>query len=249
MLRYSSLATIWVLVCGLSLTGCGVYVPMRPVMPLVSAQNPVELHASVQYDGHVEVMGAYTPLPHVLVTGATAVAVKFSEQNYLVSRQAEIGVGAYWKLGNKWLLNGIGGVGTAYGERKDFNSGYNRGNYQKLFGQVGLAYQKHNNVVGITYRLGNLDYRNIQHNDRPIPPFHDVRHESSLFWQYALGNQQKWYLQSVFGLSLSSLRPPSDDTYRPFASDKWFAAGGGEYLFSIGAVWRPSIGGRKGNQQ
>ncbi|WP_185282588.1 hypothetical protein [Hymenobacter sp. NBH84] len=202
----------------------------------------------MQYDGHVEAMGAYTPLPHVLMTVAAAMAIKLGEQNYLVNRQAEIGLGTYWKLGNKWLLNGIGGAGTAYGERKEsgfFSSGYNRGNYQKLFGQAGLAYQKHKGAVGITYRLGRIYYRNIQHNDsRPIPLFRDTRHEYSLFYRHALGNQQKWYVQSILGLSLSSLRP-SDDNYRPFASDKWFAAGGGEYLFSIGAVWRPSISARK----
>lgn len=237
---YSVLTAVRVCSCVLLLAGCGVYVPMRPAMPLVSIQNPVELHASVQYDGHVEAMGAYTPLPHVLVTGATAIAVKLGEQNYLVNRQAEIGIGTYWKLGDKWLLNGIGGAGTAYGERKDFNSGYNRGNYQKLFGQVGLAYQKHASAIGITYRLGQLYYRNIQHNDgEPILSFWDMRHEPSLFYRYALDSQQKWYVQSILGVSLSSLRPPPDDAFGPSSSDKWFAAGGGEYLFSIGVVWRP----------
>ena len=220
-------------------TSCTVYAPMQPVMPLVRQRGDIEAGASLQPSGRLEAQAAYSPLPHCVVAGAGTWATRLDQQNYLVSRQGEVGLGSYWSLTPKWLLSTLAGGGTAYTDRQYTFWGTERraGSYSKAFGQVGLAYMGEQGSFSLSYRLARVSYRELETEIGPLAPFHTQRHEVLLATRWMLGSTGNWGLQSNIGMSFSSLQPPrglgnSED------SDRWFAAGVPVPIASLGVVWQ-----------
>lgn len=223
----------------LAATSCTVYAPMQPVMPLVRQRGDIEAGASLQLSGRLEVQAAYSPLPHCVVTGAGTWATRLGQQNYLISRQAEAGLGGYWSLTPKWLLSTLVGGGAAYTDRQYTFWGAERraGSYSKAFGQVGLAYMGEQGSFSLNYRLARVSYRELETEIGPLAPFHTQRHEVLLATRWTLGTSGIWCLQSTIGMSFSSLQPPrgvssSED------SDRWFTAGVPVPIASLGVVWQ-----------
>ncbi|KAA9332115.1 hypothetical protein F0P96_11545 [Hymenobacter busanensis] len=225
-------------------TSCTVYAPMQPVMPLVESQGQVEVGASVQPTGRLEATAAYSPVQHVVVTGAGTLGLKVEPNNYLKTRQAELGLGTYWNLGPRWLLSTTGGVGAAFADRRYQFIGVEQfsGNYRKVFGQVGLAHHFADaSTVGLTYRLARVQFDNIV--DRPlntVPAFSLLRHEASAFYRQEVGKGfGTWYMQGTMGLSISNLKAPSHtDTFDPVKDQQWYSAGVPAPFVSLGVVWR-----------
>jgi hypothetical protein len=223
----------------LAAASCTVYAPMQPVMPLVRQRGDVEAGASLQPSGRLEVQGAYSPLPHFVVAGAGTWATRLDRQNYLISRQAEAGLGGYWSLSPKWLLSTLAGGGAAYTDRQYTFWGTERraGSYSKAFGQVGLAYMGEQGSFSLSYRLAHVSYRELETEIGPLAPFRTQRHEVLLATRWMLGPAGNWGLQSNIGMSFSSLQSPgglgnSED------SDRWFAAGVPVPIASVGVVWQ-----------
>jgi hypothetical protein len=223
----------------LAATSCTVYVPMQPVMPLVRQRGDIEAGASLQPSGRLEVQAAYSPLPHYVVAGAGTWATRLDQQNYLVSRQGEAGLGGYWSLSPKWLLSTLAGGGAAYTDRQYTFWGTERraGSYSKAFGQVGLAYVGEQGSFSLSYRLAHVSYRELETEIGPLSPFHTQRHEVLLATRWMLGSAASWCMQSTIGMSYSSLQPPRG-TGSSVDSDRWFAAGVPVPVASLGVVWQ-----------
>ncbi|MVN78573.1 hypothetical protein GO988_19755 [Hymenobacter sp. HMF4947] len=223
------------------LPSCTVYAPMQPVMPLVRQRGQFDAGASLQSSGRLEATAAYSPVSHCVVAGAGTVAVRTGQQNYLITRQAEISLGGYWDLSPKWLLSTLGGGGYAYADRQYTFWGTERrtGTYAKLFGQVGLAHLGEWSSFSVTYRLAQVDYRELRTEIGPLPPFQAPRHEVLLASRRALGSTADWHLQSAIGMSFSSLQPASSAGSQA-ESDRWYAAGIPVPMASLGIVWQPS---------
>jgi hypothetical protein len=229
-------------VIALLLTGCTVYVPLQPIMPLVAEKGQLEATASLQFTGRLETTAAYSPAPHVVLTGAGTLGLWTKGKEYLRTRQGELGAGGYWTLGNQWLLSATGGVGTAHVNRRNCLFGCNEleGQYRKIFGQVGVAYEGWRKTSSFTYRLSNAQYSQVRDGEKLLAKFGTYRHELCLANRRPLGANPEWFWQSTAGVSFSSLNPPSKEYGAPlYKSDRWFAAGIPALLFSFGVGWQP----------
>lgn len=227
-------------VCLLAATGCTVYAPMQPSMPLVQQRGQAEASASLQPSARLEATAAYSPLAHCVVTGAGTLAVRLGQVNYLITRQAEVGVGGYWHLGPSLLLSTLAGGGYAYTERQFTFLGTDRyaGTYAKAFGQAGIAYIGGINNLSLSYRLAHLRYGEVQTSIGPLPAFQTQRHEVLLAARRPMGLIGSWFWQCAIGISFSSLQPPQGSSSRA-DRDRWFAAGPPVPLYSLGIVWQP----------
>ncbi len=203
-LAYKLLLTLW-LGCT---TGCTVYAPMQPTMPLVQAAGQTELGASLQPNGRLEATAAYSPAAHVLLTAGGTMCPKLGSNNFLVTRQYEAGAGGYLPLGSSWLLNGLGGFGQAVSNRgyQDLGSSYSEYNarYSKLFGQVGLANVQGYRSIGFTYRLTQVRFAALSDIRLGALPLSDMlRHEASFFHRETWGSNARWETQTLMGISVS----------------------------------------------
>ena len=232
---------------------CTVYAPMQPTMPLPRAAGQAEGTASIQPNGRVEITGAVSPVRHVLLTAGGTVCPKLGSESFLVSRQYEVGGGAYLPLGDKWLLNGLGGYGQAVNQRgyKDlafiFASTYSEysARYNKVFGQVGIAKMQERYAIGATYRLTQVQFSSltsIQHGDLPLSRM--LRHEALLFVRHAWGNgaHGQWESLVTAGFSGSGTPKLDDNTGAPDYGAAAYHANRNllpAFMASLGAVYRP----------
>jgi hypothetical protein len=228
-------------------TGCTVYAPMQPVMPLVSQRAQFEAVASGQFTGRLEATAAYSPLHRVVLTGALTAAPKLGSERFLVTRQAELGAGAYQLLGDSWLLSATGGYGQAYCHRGYVDLGifgpgtYSEytARYSKYFGQVGLARLGALGSVGLTYRLAkvNFNYLNdAEYGPLPLPGM--VRHELAYFVR--LNTAKRWQVAFTTGVSVSGTAKLDDDlSYPTYGQPEYHANRNLLPLFfmSLGAVF------------
>ena len=224
------------------LTSCSVYVPLQPTMPLVEESKQVEVVASLQPTMRLEVAGAYSPLPHMVVTGAGTVGLVTRGKEYLRTRQGEIGVGGYWKLGDNWLLSALGGAGSAATNRRYCAWGCSQleGGHYKIFGQVGAAYEGRRKTSSLTYRLARVEYSRVKDGEVVLANFGTYRHELVLADRWQLGSNPAWFWQSTAGVSLSNLYSPSSKPTAPQnQDDRWYAAGLPALLVSFGVGWQP----------
>lgn len=206
----------------LLLGGCTVYAPMQPVMPLVRQRGELEAGASCQPTGRLEATAAYSPLRRAVLTGALTAAPRLGSERFLVTRQAELGAGAYQPLGGNWLLSATGGYGLAYCHRGYVDLGvFGPGTYSEYtaryhtyFGQVGLARQGALGTVGLTYRLVkvNFDYlESLEYGPLPLPGM--LRHELAYFVR--LNTSKRWQLAFTTGLSVSGTAKRDTDLGYP----------------------------------
>lgn len=234
--------------------GCTVYAPMQPTMPLVTTVRQTEATASLQPNGRAEVTAAYSPAPHLVLTAGGSVCPKLGTNNFLVSRQFEVGIGSYLLLGPHWLLNGLGGYGQAVNNRgyRDlgiiFSSTYSEYNarYNKLFAQVGLAHVSAGSSMGFTYRLTQVHFSTLtdtELGDLPLPQM--LRHEGLFFVRRPLGSTGTWQTQVALGLSVSSTPKRNDDLGYPIYGQAEYHANRNllpAFYASLGLVYHPRWG-------
>ncbi|WP_223651049.1 hypothetical protein [Hymenobacter psoromatis] len=240
--------------CGLlASTGCTVYAPMQPLMPLVRQRGQLEAGASTQFTGRVEATGAYSPVRRVVLTAGGTLAPKLGDRYFLVTRQYEVGAGLYQPLGPRWLLSGLAGYGQAYCRRGYVDLGifgpgvYSEyeAAYAKRFGQLGIAYGEDSRAISLTYRLVriNFDYlRDADYGPLPLPAM--TRHELALSNRLGFGARPtpRWLLTSAVGLSLSgTARLDDTGTSSPYhvvyeANRNLLPA----FFMSLGVVFRPA---------
>ena len=210
----------------LALPACTVYTPMQPTMPLLRKAGEAEFSASVQANGRVEATGAFSPAKGVVFTGAGTASAKLGEQNFLVTRQYEVGGGLYRPLGGHWLLSALAGYGQAYSNRGYVDlslfgpgtfSEY-RADYTKYFGQVGMAHTELRDCYGFTYRLTQVRFGRLEDLSIGTLPLKEMlRHEALFFYRVPLGPSlvPRWHVQAAFGLSVSSTPRQRDDLSFP----------------------------------
>ena len=233
---------------------CTVYAPMQPTMPLLQAAGQAEGTASIQPNGRVEITGAVSPARHVLLTAGGTVCPKLGSESFLVSRQYEVGGGAYLPLGDKWLLNGLGGYGQAVNRRgySDLpgligGSTYSEyhARYDKLFAQAGVAKLFGGVSIGCTYRLTQVRFSSLTEVRRgPLPLTNMLRHEALYFIRYGWNDsgQNRWEVLSTAGLSLSGTPKLDDDLGYPTYGAAEYEANRNllpAFMASLGVVYRP----------
>jgi hypothetical protein len=228
--------------------GCTVYAPMQPVMPLVSRRGELEAGASGQFTGRLEATAAYSPLRRAVLTGALTAAPRLGNERFLVTRQAELGAGAYQPLGGDWLLSATGGYGQAYSHRGyvdldilgpgDYSEYTAR--YHKYFGQIGLAHLGATRSVGLTYRLVKVRFSYLddaEYGPLPLPGM--LRHELAYFGR--LTASKRWQLTFASGLSVSSTPKLNDDLSYPTYGQAEYHANRNllpAFFMSLGATFR-----------
>ena len=240
--------------CGLLAgTGCTVYAPMQPVMPLVRQRGQAEAVASTQVTGRVEATGAYSPVRRVVLTAGGTLAPKLGDRYFLVTRQYEVGAGLYQPLGPRWLLSGLAGYGQAYCRRGYVDLGifgpgvYSEyeAAYSKRFGQLGIAHVEDDWALSLTYRLVrvNFDYlHDADYGPLPLPAM--TRHELTLSNRFGLGARPvpRWLLTYAAGLSLASTAR-LDDTGGASPYHVAYEANRNllpAFFMSLGVVFRPA---------
>lgn len=190
---------------------CTVYAPMQPAMPLVSQRGQSEAGISGQCTGRLEATAAYSPLYRAVLTGGLTAAPRLSREHFLVTRQYEVGAGAYQAAGPRLLLSAVGGYGQAYCHRGYVDLGifgpgtYSEyeASYAKCFGQTGIAYLGDNTTLSLTYRLVKVDFnylRDAEYGSLPLSQM--LRHELA----YAVHHipAKRWQITHTGGLSFSS---------------------------------------------
>ncbi|UOQ67009.1 hypothetical protein [Hymenobacter volaticus] len=225
----------------ISLTGCTVYVPMQSSMPLLERQGQLEVAASMNPSVLVETVGAYSPLPHVVVTGAGKVGLNTGGGHYIRNRQGELGMGGYWNIGENWLLNATAGGGYATTNRQDsfLGGGHMQGQYSKLFGQIGAACELPFSTYSLTYRVDHASFSKLMSSGQPVSNIDNYRHQLVLNNRRRLGQNESWYLQSSIGLSSSNLDSPDYSNQNETLDDQWSTTGIPAVILSIGVVWQP----------
>lgn len=240
----------------ISVSGCTVYAPMQPTMPLIAAAGQAEASGNIQPNGRVEASVAYSPAAHLLLTVGGTACPKLGTNYFLVTRQYEVGAGGYTALGSAgWLLNGLGGYGQAASNRgyKDvgiiiFGPTYSEYNtrYSKLFAQVGVAKVGNRDSFGFTYRLTQVRFATLtdtRYGELPLSRM--ARHEILLFTRRAWGSSKHWESMVTVGMSVSSTpRIPDDPTYSSNGTAEYEANRNllPAFYASWGVVYRPGWG-------
>ncbi|GAA3939470.1 hypothetical protein [Hymenobacter algoricola] len=242
-------------------TSCTVYAPMQPTISTISRQGQVEISGSVQASGRVEGSVVYSPLPHVLVTGAGTFRPRLGDSTFNTTRQGELGLGGYLPLGKGWQLTGLAGYGRASTHRAYvegtllWGGGQTREEYTmrsgKLFGQTSLTHEGARGAVGAVYRLSKisfdqLDYAAVSYSyyaSYPVPLRRMVRHEALVFGRYGLDAQNRWQLQATVGLSVAGAAEQSTTDDRRYSQANHLLLP--VPITSLGVVFRPQLLGKK----
>lgn len=198
------------------LTGCVVYQPMQCAAPQISAPRQAEMTGSTYLNGRVEVAGAYSPLPHLLVRAAYSDLRDNSRDSiYYRGRQYDFGLGTYWCLGDRWLVGGLGGLGQARSEAGYFRGGFILGDptrhefdarYNKLFGEVYGSFRAGDVIsLGAAYRVTQVNFTTLTDRATPLELSSMTRSEPMVFMRVRLGDgpfdERPVQLQAAWGSS------------------------------------------------
>ncbi|MET4075890.1 hypothetical protein [Hymenobacter sp. UYCo722] len=219
----------------LLLPGCVVYMPMQCAAPQITDKKQGELTISTYLNGRADIAGTYSPVPHLLVRASSSSRRDDSrDTTYYRGHQYDLGVGTYWRLGNQWLVGGLGGFGqaqsaAAYAKpgiifsstRYEFDTRYN-----KIFGEVyGLIQTSEAFSIGAAYRVTQVNFTHLTNFGVPVDLSRITRSEPMLFMRVRLGNgpteNRPVQLQAAWGLSDTFGYNPRDTnaTYAPGVYD------------------------------
>ena len=240
------------------LTGCAVYVPTVPATPLLE-KGQVEVTAGLRGFSTTELGVAWSPVPHVLVTGELAGNIgsssttTTSQQGVKTTyndshRQGSVGAGLYRKPTADSYLAVLGGIGwgrTNLFASEDFKaaspffpfpiptrSGVYDAQYRRYYGQFYFAAPAFGKDLkgGFSLRTVFVDYTRLNFADQPIAPSNRFFLEPTAFVRTDHG-PLRFYLTGGFSAPLSSDR--ANPANKRTAS--W------SYLFSGGVILRPDL--------
>lgn len=111
----------------LSLSGCTLYEPLLPAVPVVRQRGELAGAANWQVPYSGQVAGSWSPVPHGLIFAAGSLhfynAKRDSSNDYVRAQQYEGGIGGYSTIGGTWL-SVAAGAGQGWGYRfGNFKSG------------------------------------------------------------------------------------------------------------------------------
>ena len=172
------------------LSGCAVYVPTVPATPLLRTKGEAEITAAIRNLSSLEATAAWSPAPHLLLTGEAALRTSSGSEtannvttNFRNShRQASLGLGTYRLLGatQATYLGLLGGVGTASVDQ--YSSHVEdyfilpvpspvvryQSTYRRYHGQAYVARQRDWGSYGLSARGTVVHYRQLLRAGVPI---------------------------------------------------------------------------------
>jgi hypothetical protein len=210
-----------VLGCGLAqfLAGCVVYMPMQCAAPQLTDKKQGEITASSYFNGRYDFAGAYSPVRHLLVRATYSTLRDDSKDStYYRGHQYDLGVGTYWRLGDKWLAGGLGGFGQAHSMAAFFRPGiffpstqyaYDT-HYNKVFGEAYATFQANEALsFGAAYRVTQVRFTSLTNHNVPIDLRQMTRSEPMVYFRVRLGDgptearpvqlQLAWGTSATFG--------------------------------------------------
>ena len=198
----------------LLLPGCVVYMPMQCAAPQITDKQQGEATISTYLNGRADIAATYSPVRHLLVRAAYSNLRDDSrDSTYYRGHQYDLAVGTYWRLGNQWLVGGLGGFGQAQSAaaystgitfaatRYEFDTRYN-----KIFGELyGLIQTSEAFSIGAAYRVTQVNFTHLTNFGAPVDLSRMTRSEPMLFMRVRLGNgpteNRPVQLQAALGLS------------------------------------------------
>ncbi|MDQ2771545.1 MAG: hypothetical protein M3Y54_13730 [Bacteroidota bacterium] len=236
------------------------YVPTVPSTPLLN-RGQVEITAGLRGIQNAEVGAAWSPLPHVLLTGEVAAAISPQETTYTdpqggtnttytdSHRQGGVGLGLYQTAPGRSYLALMGGIGwghTNFFAQDDYavaspffplpvptRQGVYDARYRRYYGQVYLASPEAERGprFGASFRTVWLDYTHFTYADQPV-----IVPQTRVLVEPSVfvrfGRGALRYFATA-GLSL----PLTTNHANPY--DKRVASQ--SYLFSGGIIFRPDL--------
>ena len=247
------------LIAATCLTGCATaYVPTVPATPLLK-RGEVEITAGLRSVVFLETTAAWSPLPHLLLTGelagtsnetATRTSQGVTTTYRNTQRQGTVGLGYYAtpKGPPGTYLAVVGGVGWSqanfFGDDDHLGAayvpvipfvvraGYYDVRYRRYYGQFycAIPLNESESRGGFSLRAVALDYTRLTFAGRPLTPSNRVFLEPSLFFRSRPGPLRGF---ATFGLSL-----PLRSDARNFADARTSNWSG---LISGGVILRPDL--------
>lgn len=222
-----NLRRLLILCIGLNsvLTSCVVYMPMQCAAPQITDKKQAEITGSSYLNGRVELAATYSPVRHLLVRAAYSnLRDNTRDSTYYRGRQYDLGIGTYRKLGNQWLVGGLGGFGQAWSA-----AAYSRGglifgypsryefdvHYNKLFGELyGILEASDAVSFGAAYRVTQVHFTRLTNQGIPVDLSNMTRSEPMVFMRIRFGNgfveDRPVQLQAAWGLSNTFGYNPND---------------------------------------
>jgi hypothetical protein len=219
------------------LTSCVVYMPMQCAAPQITDKKQGEITASSYLNGRFDLAGTYSPVRHLLVRAAYSNLRDDTKKDttYYRGHQYDLGVGTYWRLGDQWLVGGLGGFGQAQSAAAFSDGGFIFGRptrhlydarYNKVFGEAYGTFQFNEAVsFGAAYRITQVDFTTLTDQGTPVDLSHMTRSEPMLYMRFRLGNgpaenrpvqlQVAWGTSSTFGYNANA----TNTTYAPGVRD------------------------------
>ena len=241
------------------LSSCAaVYVPTTPSTPLLE-KGQVEVTAGIRSLRYAEAQAAWSPIPHVLLTGELATGIGKSTSSTSNGQggtstyqdthgQGGLGLGLYTSSAKSGYLAVMSGIGWGHSNFFAFDDykpasiffpfplptreGVYDARYRRYYGQVyfASAEDNHGPRIGGSLRAVWLDYNRLTYADVPIVASTHFYVEPSAFLRFGQGPLQFY---TAIGLSM----PFSSDRANP--SDNRTSST--SYLISAGIVLRPDL--------
>ncbi|GAA4361693.1 hypothetical protein GCM10023185_28940 [Hymenobacter saemangeumensis] len=226
---------------------------MQPHLTSIREQGEAEFKASLQPATlRTQASVTYSPARHMLVAVAGSWRPDLDvagDSSMFRASTAEVGVGGYWPLNERWTLQGIGGFGWGNTARNVSSGGliFSQTNdyyarYGTMFGQGGLMYSSHRRFkLGFGYRLTRVSFEELRGSYYELPNEAHFRHEPFISMRIELGQQpvRRWQLEASAALSV--------DTEANTARDYGYYSDpnrNGAALLGVGVVYllRPKAG-------
>ena len=220
----------------LLLPGCVVYMPMQCAAPQITDKQQGEATISTYLNGRADIAATYSPVRHLLVRAAYSNLRDNSlDTTYYRGHQYDLAVGTYWRLGDQWLVGGLGGFGQAQSAAAYSRSGFLLGNptryefdarYNKVFGELYGTLQATGTVsFGAAYRVTQVNFTRLTNLGAPVDLRNMTRSEPMVFMRVRLGDgpaedrpvqlQAAWGTSDTFGYNAKD----TNRTYAPGVSD------------------------------
>ncbi len=164
---------------GMLLPSCVVYMPMQCAAPQITDKNQVEITGSTFLNGRFDIASTYSPVKHLLVRAAYSAVSNDTTgtEDYSCGKQYDLGLGTYWRVGDKWLVGALGGFGTAQSQVAYTSSGFLSRvsqskydlHYNKRFGEIYGTFQANNLFsTGAAFRVTQANFTRLTFDYQPV---------------------------------------------------------------------------------
>lgn len=236
------------------LSGCAVYAPTVPGTPLLRATGDSEITLALRGVNALELAGACSPAPGLLVTldGAlqtskrTETSTSGTSEYRNVHQQGNVGLGTYRLLGaDKSIYLGVlGGLGFASASIHDVSSStylplfgpdvHYEVDYTRYYGQLYLAEIGETTSYGFSVRGTLANYYHLKRDDKEFASPSQFFVEPTIFLRIGRGVVQG---EGTLGVSMP-VRGGTEEMYHSNLAPTTL-------LVSLGMVFRPSMLGQK----